>query len=140
MHDHATGQDLVQDTFLKTWKYLARGGKIEVMKAFLYHILNHLIVDQYRRHKASSLDELVENGFEPTAGDSTKLLFDTLDGKGATLLIKHLPSPYQEVLHMRYVQDLSLQEMSRITGKTRNAMAVQVHRGLAKLKLLYIPA
>ena len=37
VHDHAIGEDLVQDTFVKTWSYLLRGGKIDIMKAFLYH-------------------------------------------------------------------------------------------------------
>jgi len=26
-HNHATGQDLVQDTFIKTWGYLVKGGE-----------------------------------------------------------------------------------------------------------------
>ncbi len=38
---------------------------------------------------------------------------------------------------MRFVQDLSLKEMSLITGKTKNSIAVQVHRGLEKIKVLY---
>jgi DNA-directed RNA polymerase specialized sigma24 family protein len=50
-----------------------------------------------------------------------------------------LPKKYQKVVHMRYVQDLTLEEMSLITGQSKNAMAVQVHRGLEKLKLLYEP-
>jgi len=32
------------------------------MRAFLYHILNDLIVDEYRKHKASSLTLLMEKG------------------------------------------------------------------------------
>ena len=31
-HNHTTSDDLVQDTFIKTWSYLAKGGKIEIMK------------------------------------------------------------------------------------------------------------
>ena len=27
LNNHALGEDLVQDTFIKTWKYLVRGGK-----------------------------------------------------------------------------------------------------------------
>ena len=117
--DRAIGEDLVQDTFTKTWKYLVRGGKIDVMKAFLYHILNDLIVDQYRKHKTVSLD--------------------VLDGKAALLLIGRLPERYQKVMRMRYVQDLSLEEMSLITGQSKNTIAVHAHRGLEKLKLLYKP-
>jgi RNA polymerase sigma-70 factor (ECF subfamily) len=136
-HDHEIGTDLVQDTFLKTWMYLVKGGKIEVMKAFLYHVLNNLIVDEYRKHKTSSLDVLLEKGFDPSAGDSTERLLNTLDGKSAFLLIKNLPEKYQKVMHMRYEQDLSLKEMSILTGQSKNAIAVQLHRGLEKLKLLH---
>lgn len=138
-HDLALSKDLVQDTFLKTWSYLVKGGKIDVMKAFLYHVLNNLIVDEYRKHKTTSLDVLLEKGFEPSAGHAVNL-FNVLDGKAALLLIQRLPKMYQKVMRMRYVQDLSLKEMSLITGQTKNTVAVQVHRGLEKLKLLYYPA
>jgi RNA polymerase sigma-70 factor (ECF subfamily) len=136
IQNRATGDDLVQDTFIKTWSYLVKGGQIDVMKAFLYHVLNNLIVDEYRKRKTTSLDVLLEKGYEPGA-DHTEHLFDLLDGKTALLLISRLPERYQKVIRMRYVQDLSLAEMSLITGQTKNTMAVQVHRGLEKMKLLY---
>lgn len=134
-HNHATGEDLVQDTFIKTWSYLARGGKIDIMKAFLYHVLNNLIVDQYRKHKTTSLDSLLEKGFEPSSGDPARL-FNILDGKAALILIQRLPLSYQKVMRMKFIQDLSLKEMSLITGQSKNTIAVQIHRGLKKLKLL----
>ena len=139
VHDRAIGEDLVQDTFLKTWKYLVKGGEIEVMKAFLYHVLNNLIVDEYRKHKTTSLDVLLEKGFEPEADrhDHSGRLLDVLDGKAALLLIQRLPEKYKKVMRMKYTQDLSLKEMSLITGQSKNAIAVQLHRGLEKLKKLY---
>ena len=136
LNDHMMSDDLVQDTFTKTWSYLARGGKIDLMKAFLYHILNNLIVDEYRKRKVTSLDLLLEKGFDPSIDQSEHLL-NVLDGKAAILLIQRLPVSYQKIMRMRYVQDLSLAEMVLITGQSKNALAVQAHRGLAKLKLLY---
>ncbi len=136
LNNHATGEDLVQDTFIKTWEYLVRGGKIDVMRAFLYHVLNNLIVDEYRKQKMGSLDVLMEKGFEPNTGSSARF-FDALDGKAALLLIARLPVAYQKIMRMRYVQDLTLEEMSLITGQSKNALAVQAHRGLEKLKVLY---
>lgn len=138
VRDHEVSQDLVQDTFMKTWVYLVKGGRVDIMKAFLYHILNDLVVDEYRKHKTISLDVLIEAGFEPSVGHTSRL-FNVLDGKAAILLIGKLPPKYQKIMHMRYVQDLTLTEMALITGQTKNATAVQVHRGLEKLKLLYIP-
>lgn len=135
IHNHEIGEDMVQDTFLKTWTYLVKGGKIDVMKAFLYHVLNNLIVDEYRKHKTTSLDTLLEKGYEPSV-DHSEHLFNIYDGKAALLLIQHLPIKYRKIMRMRYTQDLSLKEMPLITGQSKNAMAVQVHRGLEKLKLL----
>ena len=121
---------------MKAWKYMVKGGQVGMMKAFLYHILNRLIIDEYRKHKSSSLDALLENGFEPSTVDPENIA-DVLDIKSAILLIQSLPEMYRKIMHMRYVQHLSIKEMSLITGKTKNVIAVQTHRGLAKLKLLY---
>ena len=114
-----------------------KGGKIELMKAFLYHILNNLIIDEYRKKKPTSLDVLLEKGYEPSVqGESTKL-FNFLDGKTAILMIQRLPVKYQKIMRMRYVQELTLKEMALITGMSKNTIAVQTHRGLEKLKNLY---
>jgi RNA polymerase sigma-70 factor (ECF subfamily) len=136
VHDHLIGEDLVQDTFIKTWSYLVKGGKIEMMKAFLYHVLNQLIIDEYRKRKTTSLDTLIEKGFEPRNTDSERNA-NIFDGKIAMALIKKLPEKYQKIIRMRYTQDLSLEEMSLLTGKTKNSIAVQIHRGLEKLKILH---
>ncbi len=136
LNDHELGEDLVQSTFMKTWMYLVRGGNIDIMKSFLYHILNALIIDEYRKHKATSLDALMQKGFEPKAGNPERL-FDFLDGKASVLLIQRLPETYQKVMHMRYIQELSIKEMSLITGESKNAITVKTHRGLKKLRSIY---
>ncbi len=138
IHNHTIGEDLVQDTFMKTWQYLVKGGKIDVMKAFLYHVLNNLIVDEYRKNKTTSLDVMLEKGFEPSTGNSERLI-NTLDGKAAVLLIQLLPEIYKKVMRMKHIQNLSIKEISLITGQTKNAITVQLHRGMEKLKLLYYP-
>lgn len=135
-----TSEDLVQNTFLKTWKYLLLGGKIDTMKAFLYHILNNLIIDEYRKRKCSnvSLDMMMENGFEPKI-NTVESVINKLDGKAALLLIPQLPIKYQQVLRMRYVQSLSITEISTLTGLSKNAVAVQLHRAIKKLAVLFTP-
>jgi RNA polymerase sigma-70 factor, ECF subfamily len=135
-HDHAMSDDLVQVTFLKTWKYLLRGGKIDTMRAFLHHILNDLIIDEYRKKKVLSLDALIEQGFDPGMCDLDHII-NTLDGKTAVKLLESLPPKYQLILRLRFVEDLTIAEISTKTHQSKNAVTVQIHRGLAKLKLLY---
>jgi RNA polymerase sigma-70 factor (ECF subfamily) len=105
------------------------------MKAFLYHILNNLIIDQYRKNKTASLDTLLDKGFEPSDDESSRFL-KILDGKSAVKKIDGLPEMYKKILGMRFIQNLTIKEISQTTGQTKNAIAVQVHRGLEKLKVI----
>ena len=129
-------EDLVQDTFVKTWAYLVKGGEIVKMKAFLYHVLNGLIIDEYRKHKSTSLDTLMEKGFE-AQDDSAERSLDVFDGKMVVSLIAKLPRHYQAVMRMRYVESLSLAEIADLTGQSKSTTAVHAHRGLEKLRVLY---
>jgi len=135
IYDIATGDDLVQTTFMKTWQYLQKTGKIELMRSFLYHVLNLLIIDEYRKKKTVSLDLLTEEGLELEAINSENI-YNVIDGKALALLIQKLPEKYRSAITMRYTNDLSLKEMSVITNKSQNTMSVQVHRGLTKLRAL----
>ncbi len=132
-------EDLVQDTFLRAWNYLLKGGKVDTMKSFLYQILHRLIIDEYRRGKrTSSLDDLVEKGFEPASGrEEFEHISDVIDGRAMVLLINKLPDRYKKVLTMRYVNNLSIEEMAAKIGQSKNTVAVQIHRGLVKLKEMF---
>jgi RNA polymerase sigma-70 factor, ECF subfamily len=132
-------EDLVQDTFLRAWNYLLKGGKVDTMKSFLYQILHRLIIDEYRRGKrTSSLDDLVEKGFEPSqSGGEFEHISNIIDGKAMILLINKLPDRYRKVLRMRYVDNLSIEEMAEQIGQSKNTVAVQIHRGLVKLKEIF---
>jgi len=105
------------------------------MKAFLYHVLNNLIVtipDAAKRRRSTPYGERIRADHRECQD-----LIESLDGKAAMVFDCAAPQAYQKVMRMRYVQDLSLKEMSFITGQSRNALAVQAHRGLEKLKVLY---
>jgi RNA polymerase sigma-70 factor (ECF subfamily) len=98
--------------------------------------LNDLIIDEYRKNKPTSLNAMMDNGFDFGFNDFDKQI-DKLDGKKAMEMIKKLPVKYRKILKMKYVEDLSLSEMSEITGQTKNTLAVQIHRGIEKLKVEY---
>jgi RNA polymerase sigma-70 factor (ECF subfamily) len=53
-------EELTQDTFMKTWKYLEGGKQVENLRAFLYRVANNLIIDHSRKKKEERLDALLE--------------------------------------------------------------------------------
>lgn len=134
--DNILCDDLVQEAYMKTWKYMVSSGKIHLMKPFLYRILNCLIIDEYRKRKTISLDELIENGLELGVDSSTKMI-NQLDGASAIKMIELLPISYKSIVYMRYVEELSVGEVSILTGQSKNMITVKTHRGLEKLRSLY---
>lgn len=136
LHDHEVGQDLVQETFVKAWSYMVKGGRVDFIKPFLYHVLNQLIIDEYRKQRTTSLDALIKEGGEPWV-DYTEEIIGSSSYKEAMGFVCSLPAKYQEIIRMRYKDGLSIKEISAATGQTKNAVAVQMFRGITKLKNLY---
>ena len=48
--------------------------------------------------------------------------------------MKKLPEKYATVLLLRYVDDLSIKEIAKITKESENVVSVRIYRGLGKLK------
>jgi RNA polymerase sigma-70 factor, ECF subfamily len=136
--DPEVAKDLVQEAFLKVWVCVREEKEIHNMKSFLYHILKNLIVDRYRKQKSLSLELLLECGSEPYANDSERFFMDMLDGKAAIALIDKLPAKYKDILRMKYEKNLSVGEIAERSGRSPNSVSVCVHRGLTKLRALYV--
>lgn len=138
LSDREKALDLVQETYTRVWQYIESGKTVVNMKTFLYTIARNLIVDEYRKKKTSSLDDLVDTGHEPIL-EIEESLYDSLDIERVKALIDELPEKYSSILVLRYVNDLSVKEIAEIVGESENVISVRIHRGLAKLKNLITP-
>lgn len=133
--DRELAKDLMQDTFTKTWKTLADGGKIQNLKAFLYKVAHNLIIDHYRQQKpTSSLEDLQEQGFEPSAESPD--LASRIDAKNVLALLNRLKPEFREIIVLRYVEDFKPKEIAQILGLQENLVSVRIHRALNALRNL----
>jgi len=134
--DREVAKDLIQETYLRTWNYIAEGHEVENFRAFFYRTLGNLIIDHYRKHKTFSLDQLFEKGYDvPT--EVKESLENRLDGEQAFALLEKIGKMYKDVIFLKYVEDLSLKEIAHITGESENAVAVKIHRGIKKMKKIF---
>ncbi len=127
--------DLAQDTFMKVWEYLQAGNTIENMRAFLYRVAGNLVIDYRRKKKATSLDALLDEGFDVGHDEKSKTI-DVIDGRKVMELMNEIPEKYRDVIIMRYVEDLSIKEIAEVTGETENNISVRLHRGLDRVRTL----
>ena len=123
----------MQETFTKSWQYISRGEKVDNLKAFLYRVANNLIIDEYRKKKELSLDNLMVEGFEPGFDDRRKNEQE-IDARFILGVVNRLDEKYREAVLMRYIDDLSPKEIAEVTGESENNISVRIHRGLSQLK------
>ena len=136
LQDRERALELMQDTFLKTFVYLKTGKTVENMVAFLYKVANNLLIDEYKKNKPQSLDEMRENfDFDP-GNDEFIEIKKQLDADSIIELVGKIPHSYQTVVVMRYVDDLAVKEIAKILGESENGISVKIHRGLNYLRKL----
>ncbi len=119
-------EDLTQETFLKFFSqnsYINRGKSL----AYLYTIAKNLCIDTYKKIETRSLDEDIpsENNFED---------FET------SFIIRQaintLPENLQEIVLLRFNNDLSMREISNITGLSRFSVYRRLNKSLKQIKLV----
>lgn len=134
--------DLTSMTFLKAWNHIQNNSLEDgkTLRALLYKIARNAIIDYYRESGnklAVSLDD-EENPIE--IADEQEDTQGKLDREADLELIrKKLPllkEEYREVVIMRFINDLTLEEIADISGKTKGNIRVILHRALKALREL----
>lgn len=127
--------ELTADVFLRGWEY-ATSSRVDNPGALFYRIARNLIADFYRRRKEEmSLDAVPE--FVLTE-ESTIVEDLAVQEEHAALVvqIRKLKEEYQEVLVMRYMDDLDIREIAVVLEKTPNNVRVTLHRAKKALQEL----
>lgn len=131
--DREKALDFVSETFIRMWQYLLNGNEIVNTKTFLYTCARHIIIDEYRKKKTISLDYMNELGIELSVKIDESVYSD-YDINHVMKCVQDLPENYSSILTMRYVDDLSIKEIAKVTDETENVISVRIHRGLHKLR------
>ncbi len=137
---HEEAEDITSEVFLRTWNYLAEGKEITSFSGLLYRTARNCIIDLYRSKSYQAnpllLSELPE-GTEPSdMGRSVELISSTMGAAEIIKAIKKMKQEYQEILTLKYIDELSTEEIAEIVGKGKIAVRVTLHRALKRLKKL----
>jgi len=125
-------QDLTSEVFLKVWKSYQKQN-LRNPRAFLYTTARHTVIDYYRTHKTTvSLESAVE--IEDTAQDIQKS--EEISSNIALIQqkIRNLKEDYQNVIILRYVDELSISEISKVLNKSKPATRTLLHRAMNELR------
>lgn len=133
VRSRAIAEDIAQEVFIRAWEkrkqFDARRGSL---KNWIYAIALNAVRDYFRKQKGKIIQELPED-IESTENIERDISKKQLHAR----IIKQLHTlsdKEQELLTLRYMQELSIEEIAEIIGKRYSATKVAVHRAEKKLK------
>jgi RNA polymerase sigma-70 factor (ECF subfamily) len=126
--DATEAEDAAQEVFVRAWNQLHTFQLDRRFSTWLLSIASHYAIDLLRRRRPQApLDDVAlyveSNEPQPDEvalqGEQTEIVKRMLD---------KLPEKYRSVTVLRYYNDLSYDEIARITGLTESAVKTQLHR------------
>lgn len=123
-------EDVVSLTFIKALEHLKKGEiKYISFKNWLYKVCSNIIIDNWR--KSSRAECALPYYFDNNDVDFSEKIGDKL------IILQtfyKLTEEQQQVLLLRYVQDLSICQVAEIMGKSEGAVKQLAYRGLKNMK------
>lgn len=129
-------EDTTSDVFLKAWNYLIdiTNANVQSFSGLIYKMARNAVIDVYRKRANRQEFSLVLAEDLSQINKDIESIDTQHELEGILKTLKSLKTEYQEVIVLRYIDDLSIAEMSEILGKKQAAVRVSLHRAMTILK------
>jgi RNA polymerase sigma-70 factor (ECF subfamily) len=129
-------EDFTEEVFLRAWNSLSGYHERGVpFLAFLLIIARNVLIDHYRRNGRSPKQVTIEDiQLKDTNPDPGELTAMNLKHQEIRQALGQLRDDYQEVLVLRFLNDLSPNETAQVMKRSTGAVRVLQHRAIAALR------
>lgn len=125
------GLDVLQETFAYLFRQFPGFRLTSTMRAFLYPVVKHCSISLVRkRRRVVDLDVVRDEGLEAGLG----LVWEPEHPSDFDRLIKDLPAGHREVVRLRFVLDLKLQEIADALGIPLGTVKSRLHTALEAMR------
>jgi RNA polymerase sigma-70 factor (ECF subfamily) len=126
--------DLAQEVFIKAFEHLPTFRRESSLKTWLYRIAMNHCINHVKKH-AHEFVEVTE--FTGSINPSVQAhLEDEEQRAHFRSLVKHLPPKQKAILEMRINEQLSYEEIARMSGRSVSTIKASVFFALEKLRKL----
>jgi RNA polymerase sigma-70 factor (ECF subfamily) len=135
VRDEQAGLDIVQETFIAAARHI--GGLREDTKfgSWLFGIAHQKCVQRWRKRREVLFDEIPEPPGEFADGPDDLLIRREQENEFMNRL-NQLPPPQRAVLLLHFVEDFSLEEITRITETPLGTVKSRLHYAKKSLRKL----
>lgn len=116
--------DLVQETFLKAFRFIEKFEEGTNAKAWLFKILKNAYINQYRKesrqpsfvdYEEVNVYQEEEEGLSSSYYDLREEVFDQMMGDEVSTALNALPEEFRTVIWLCDIEDFSYEEIAQIT-------------------------
>jgi RNA polymerase sigma-70 factor (ECF subfamily) len=132
---HNDADDVMQETWIKTWKGLAGFRKESSLYTWLYRIAtNEALSHIKRKERITSIP--FESGGEELSSliESAPLVSGDEISKKLQKAIMQLPSKQRLIFNMRYFDEMKYEEISEVLGTTVGGLKASYHLAVKKIE------
>jgi len=136
-HAGPVAEDVAADVWLALAPQLTGfEGTFAELRALMFTIARRRVVDHYRRRARRPAAVPFDDSFECIdAEDPETLVLDELTAQGAVEALVHcLPADQAEIVLLRVLGELEIEQIANIVGKSTGAVRVAQHRALRRLQ------
>ncbi|HYL11510.1 MAG TPA: sigma-70 family RNA polymerase sigma factor [Terriglobales bacterium] len=128
--------DLVQETFLRAWKYFDTFDSATNCRAWLFRILRNVWISRWRKSRLElPIPETEEEQIEPYYDWEDEFLRDEMSAETERAL-SELPADYRLAILLADVEDLTYEEIARVTECPIGTVMSRLNRGRKMLARL----
>ncbi len=132
--EKASAEDLVQETFLRAWRFLDSLKEESAAKSWLTTILRRENARKYERKQFSYADvELDSLATESPGFDARPEVL------ALRCALRDLPLKYRDPLILQVLEGYSLEDIAKMLDLPRNTVATRLHRARQKLRRILEP-
>jgi len=129
-------EDLVQDTFVRAYRHIARATELDNPRTWLLCIMRRLFIDQTRRYDSSHVSPLDDDALErmrsADPGPAEIADAETI-ARGIERGMRRLDREQRTLVTLHDMEGYSLAELQDITGLKIGTIKSKLHRARVKL-------
>ena len=138
--DQEEAQDLTSAVFLKAWNYIQENSlkDVKTLRALFYKIARTSVIDHYRK-KSNFQNISIDNKDIPiNIPDDKQNVLEKMkissDVESVQAKLNELKGEYKEVIVLKFINELSIKEISNIVNKSNGNVRILIHRALKVLR------
>lgn len=136
VHDHASAEDIVQDTFIKAYRNLAGFNTRRKFSSWIYRIAHNTAMDMVKKRQPVVIDQSDLNRLATVEPKIAEQIDRQILARDISRCLAKIPPKYSAPIILYFIQHKSYSEISDILRIPTATVGVRINRAKTRLRAI----